>query len=159
MSEKKTEGQTKHEVRIHIDQHRFESPNPTTGEALYKLGNVAPNMVLYREVTGDQEDKVIPRGPETVHLKEDEHFHSDPPEKKEVTIIVNGTPHEWPKGQITYAQVVTLDVPDYAQHPEITYSVKYKNGHGSKPEGTLSHGGSVRVKEGMIFSVSATGQS
>ena len=25
----------KHEVRIHIDQHRYESPNPTSGHALY----------------------------------------------------------------------------------------------------------------------------
>jgi len=80
-------------------------------------------------------------------------------EKKTVTIIVEGTPHEWPKGEITYAEVVTLEVPDYAQHPEITYSVKYKKGHGNKPEGTLSPGGSVKVKEGMVFSVSETGQS
>ena len=80
-------------------------------------------------------------------------------DKKTVTIIVNGTPREWPKGKITYAQVVTLDVPDYAQHPEITYSVKYKNGHGNKPEGILAPGASVKVKEGMIFSVSETGQS
>lgn len=80
-------------------------------------------------------------------------------EKKTVTIIVNGTPHEWPKDEITYAEVVTLEVPDYSQHPEITYSVKYKNGRGDKPEGTLSPGASVKVKEGMIFSVSETGQS
>ena len=80
-------------------------------------------------------------------------------EKKTVTIIVNGTPHEWPKGEITYAEVVTLEVPDYSQHPEITYSVKYKRGHGDKPEGILSPGGSVKVKEGMVFSVSETGQS
>lgn len=80
-------------------------------------------------------------------------------DKKEVTIIVNGTPHEWPKGEISYAEVVTLDFPDYPQHPEITYSVKYKNGHGNKPEGTLSPSASVKVKEGMIFSVSPTGQS
>ncbi len=80
-------------------------------------------------------------------------------QKKTVTIVVNGTPHEWPKGEITYAEVVTLEIPDYSQHPEITYSVKYKNGHGDKPEGVLSPGGSVRVKEGMIFSVSETGQS
>jgi hypothetical protein len=80
-------------------------------------------------------------------------------EKKTVTIIVEGTPHEWPKGEITFAQVVTLEVPDYAQHPEITYSVKYKNGHGDKPEGILLPGASVKVKEGMIFSVSETGQS
>jgi hypothetical protein len=79
--------------------------------------------------------------------------------KKTVTIIVNGTSHEWPKDEITYAEVVTLEVPDYPQHPEITYSVKYKRGHGNKPEGTLSPGDSVKVKEGMIFSVSETGQS
>ena len=80
-------------------------------------------------------------------------------EKKSVTIIVEGTPHEWPKGEITYAEVVTLEVPNYAQHPEITYSVKYKNGHGNKPEGVLVPGASVKVKEGMIFGVSETGQS
>lgn len=80
-------------------------------------------------------------------------------DRKTVTIVVNGTPHEWPKGEITYAEMVTLEVPDYQQHPEITYSVKYKNGHGHKPEGILAPGGSVKVKEGMIFSVSETGQS
>lgn len=80
-------------------------------------------------------------------------------EKKIVTIIVEGTPHEWPKGEITYAEVVTLEVPTYPQHPEITYSVTYKNGHGNKPEGVLAFGASVKVKEGMIFNVSETGQS
>lgn len=78
---------------------------------------------------------------------------------KMVTIIVEGTAHEWPKGEITYVEVVTLEVPDYAEHPEITYSVKYTRGHGNKPEGTLPPGGSVKVKEGMIFNVCETGQS
>jgi hypothetical protein len=80
-------------------------------------------------------------------------------ERKAVTIVVDGTPHEWPKDEITFAEVVTLEVPDYAQHPEITYSVKYKNGQGNKPEGILSPGASVKVKDDMIFSVSETGQS
>jgi hypothetical protein len=79
--------------------------------------------------------------------------------KKDVTIIVEGTPHPWPKDQISYAEVVTLEVPDYAQHPEITYSVTYKRGQGNKPEGTLVPGASVKVKEGMVFNVSETGQS
>lgn len=149
----------KHEVRIHIDQERLESPNPTTGHALYQLGHVAAGFVLYREVTGDREDRMVPDGLETMHLREDEHFHSGRPEKFEVTIIVNGTAHEWTMHEITYPQVVTLDVPDYPQHPEITYSVKYKNGPGHKPEGTLSPAGSVKVKNGMVFSVSPTGQS
>lgn len=81
------------------------------------------------------------------------------PDKKLVTIIVEGTPHQWPKDEITYAEVVMLEVPDYPEHPEITYSVKYKKGHGNKPEGTLSPGGSVKVKDEMEFSVSETGQS
>lgn len=80
-------------------------------------------------------------------------------EKKAVTIIVEGSPHEWPKGEISYAEVVTLEVPTYPQHPEITYSVKYKKGQGSKPEGVLAPGASVKVKERMEFSVSETGQS
>jgi len=78
---------------------------------------------------------------------------------KIVTINVEGSPHEWPKDEITYVEVVTLEVPNYLEHPDITYSVKYKNGHGNKPEGILSAGGSVKVKEGMVFSVSETGQS
>jgi len=80
-------------------------------------------------------------------------------ERKAVKIIVEGTPHEWPKEEITYAEVVTLEVPDYAQHPEITYSVTYEKGHGNKPEGVLAPGSAVKVKEGMNFHVAETGQS
>jgi hypothetical protein len=80
--------------------------------------------------------------------------------EKTVTIIVEGTAHEWPKNDdISFAQVVTLEVPDYAQHSEITYAVKYKNGQGNKPEGILSPGQSVKAKDNMVFSVSETGQS
>ncbi|CAN5401173.1 hypothetical protein BH09PAT4_BH09PAT4_00800 [soil metagenome] len=79
---------------------------------------------------------------------------------KTVTIIVEGTPHEVPKNEdISYAAVVTLEVPDYPQHTDITYAVTYRNGHRDKPEGVLAPGGTVKVKEGMIFNVSETGQS
>ena len=82
------------------------------------------------------------------------------PDKRLVTIYVNGTPNEWPKDEISYAEVVTLDVPDYPQHPEITYLVKFKKGHGSGPEGILPPDGNpVKVKNEMEFSVSPAGQS
>jgi len=77
-----------------------------------------------------------------------------------ITIVVDGTPHEVPKKEnITYAEVVALAYPDFAQHPEITYSVTYTRGVGNKPEGILSPGGSVKVKEGESFRVNRTGQS
>ena len=89
-----------------------------------------------------------------------EHHHSHHQEhRKAVLIIVEGTPHEWGKEFITYAEVVTLEVPDFAQHPEITYTVCYKHGPVEKPEGVLAPGASVRVHNEMRFYVSETGQS
>jgi len=79
--------------------------------------------------------------------------------KKKVTIVVNGEPFEVEKDDITYAEIVTFAFPEYPQHPEVTYSVKYKRGHGNKPEGVLAPGGTVKVKDEMIFNVSPTGQS
>lgn len=79
--------------------------------------------------------------------------------QKKVTIFVNGTPHEEEKNDISYNEVVTLAFPDFAQHPERTYSVIYERGHGNKPDGILSPGGSVKVKDGMRFKVKHTGQS
>jgi len=78
--------------------------------------------------------------------------------KKFVTIIVEGTPHEWPKDEITYVEVVTLEDPQYPEHPERVYSVTYERAHGDK-KGVLSPGGSVKVKEGMEFFVKDTGES
>lgn len=76
-----------------------------------------------------------------------------------VTIIVEGTPHEWSKKTIAYEEVVKLEVPEYPQNPPLTYAVKYRGGPNEKPEGILSPGATVKVKDRMIFNVSETGQS
>lgn len=81
-------------------------------------------------------------------------------EKKSVTIVVEATPHEWPKDQkIPFEQVVMWVFPDYSPSDGRTYTVKFKKGDNEKPEGQLVKGASVKVKEGMTFSVSRTGQS
>ena len=141
-------------VRIRIDSEPYRSPTPTTGTALYRLADIGKHLGLFREIEGNREDKLIPRDDTKVDLKEDEHFYTE----EVFTIIVEGVPHIWLKDEITYVQVVTLEVPDYAQHPEITYSVKYTHGPAHKPEGTLSLGGRSK-SERDDFSVSETGQS
>jgi hypothetical protein len=80
---------------------------------------------------------------------------ADKEREKDVTIIVDGSPHTWPKGKITYAQVVGLA---YPQNPDRTYSVMYERGQNNK-EGVLPPGGSVEVKEGMVFHVTDTSES
>ncbi|MCG5234534.1 multiubiquitin domain-containing protein [Xanthobacter oligotrophicus] len=118
--------------------------------------NADTELLLERE---EQPDKVI-SDDHDVRLAGDgvEKFKTRPA-KATLTIIVEGSPHSWTKNKISYDQVVTLEVPDYAQHPEITYSVKYTNGPNNRPDGVLAKGESVHVKDGMIFSVSETGQS
>jgi hypothetical protein len=72
MSEEKKE----HKVRIHIDRKPHESPDPTTGAALYVLGKVQSGYELFKEVRGDHEDEPIANDGSVIHLKEDEHFYS-----------------------------------------------------------------------------------
>jgi hypothetical protein len=81
-------------------------------------------------------------------------------ELKTVTIVVEGSRHEWPKHDpINFEEVIRLVFADYSPTDGRTYTVKYKKGDNEKPEGQLVKGASVKVKEGMIFSVSRTGQS
>ena len=80
--------------------------------------------------------------------------------EKMVTIYVESTPHDWPKnGDISYDQVVKLEEPNYSPASGISYSVKFTKGNGNKPEGTLSPGATMKVKDGISFTVSETGQS
>jgi hypothetical protein len=149
----------KHQVRIHIDQKPYESPNPTTGEALYKLGHVKPGLELFHEVKGDKEDPEVPDGPEPVHLREDEHFHSGPPQQKEFTIIVNGQKKVVTTKKVTFDQIVKLAFPTPPSGTNILYTISYEDGPPANPQGSLKEGGTVKVKNGMIFNVTATDKS
>src|ERR1700722_502463 len=86
------------EVRIHLDQNPYQSPTPTSGKALYVLGNVPGNHQLYREVKDNEE----------VELFEDEHFHSSAEPFKGFKIIVNGRPKEVRQKVLTFMEVVAL---------------------------------------------------
>lgn len=146
-----------HEVRIHINQKPYESPNPTTGAALYTLGNVPAGLELYREVTGDREDADIENGTETVHLKEDQHFHSGPP--KAYTIYVNGQKKVIATKTVTFDEIVKLAYPTPPTGDNILYTISYEDGPPANPQGSLKEGGKVKVKNGMIFNVTATDKS
>jgi hypothetical protein len=149
----------KHHVRIHIDEKPYESPNPTAGEALYKLGHVQPGFELFREVKGDREDPEVPDGPEPVHLREDEHFHSGPPVHREFTIIVNGQKKVVTAKRVTFDQIVKLAFPTPPSGANILYTISYEDGPPANPQGSLKEGETVKVKNGMIFNVTATDKS
>ena len=106
--------------------------NPTSGEALYRLGDVPSHERLYREVDGDKEDEPVPRDGEHIHLNEDEHFYS----RKVFKIFVNTDEHETDEKHITYTQVVELYLGSGGS-PSNQYLVKYSHGPAENPSGTL----------------------
>src|SRR5215217_1680962 len=121
-----------HSVRIHIDQKAYFSPNPTTGEALYALANVASGLVLFREVPGNQEeDSEVPNDPQPVHLKEGEHFHSGNP--KSYRIYVNGQEKVVTTKFVTYEQIVALAFPNPPSGQNILFTVGYEDGPHANP--------------------------
>ena len=148
----------KHHVRIHIDQKPYESPNPTTGEALYKLAHVQAGFELLREVRGDREDPAVPDDRDPIHLKEDEHFHTGPAQPKKFTIIVNGQKKVVTTKTVTFDEIVKLGFPT-PTGTNILYTVSYEDGPPANPQGSLKEGGTVKVKNGMIFNVTATDRS
>ncbi len=154
MNEPQPQSGQKHEVRVHIDQEPFSSPNPTTGVALYALGGVGEGFKLFKEVEGDREDAAVPKDATEIRLKEDEHFHS----QKLFSIFVNSDEHEVEKKEISYAQVVDLYLGSGGK-PSNEYLVKFSHGPAENPSGTLAPGQKVFVKDGMRFRVAGTGES
>jgi|SRR5690348_5341024 len=146
-----------HEVKIFIDEQAHHSPDPTTGEALYALGNVQAGMELFREVGGDHLDPEVDNGPEVIHLKADEHFHSGPP--KVYHIIVNGRKKDVSTKTLTFNQVVALAFNPVPSGPNVQFSVTYRKGPKKNHEGTMTEGETVRIKDGMIFDVTETNKS
>jgi hypothetical protein len=142
------------QVRIHINRQAYHSPNPTTGEALYALGDIPKNEALYREVQGDEEDERTVRDDTPVNLVADAHFYS----KRVFDILVNGDDHVIDTDHINYDRVVNLYLGSGGA-PSAEYLVKYSHGPAKNPSGTLVQGPNVEVKDEMRFRVAGTGES
>jgi len=71
-----TEKQEKVTVNIIIDRTHYKSPNPTTGAALYALGNVQAGYTLFQETPGPQDDVPIASDGTEVHLHDGTKFYS-----------------------------------------------------------------------------------
>jgi hypothetical protein len=79
---------------------------------------------------------------------------------KTFTIVVDGTQHEWDQKEISYEQVVNLAYDGNPPSGEnILITVGYRRGPEDNHEGDLEPGQSVKVKDEMVFDVTATDRS
>ena len=79
--------------------------------------------------------------------------------EKVFKVIVNGREKTVTTKELTFDQVVALAFEIPPTGPNIAFTITYRKGEGNKPEGTLTEGGSVKVKDGMIFNVTPTDKS
>ena len=81
-------------------------------------------------------------------------------EGKTITIIVNTRPKQWTARDISFDQVVSLAYDgNPPSGPDWVFTVTYRKGEDGKKEGTMVEGDTVRVKDGMVFNVTATNKS
>lgn len=80
-------------------------------------------------------------------------------QEKSFTIVVNAEQKTVTTRELTFEQLVQLAFPNNPQGGNWLYTVTYRKGEGNKPEGTLVKGESVKLKDGMVFNVTATDKS
>ncbi|MGE0764238.1 MAG: multiubiquitin domain-containing protein [Bdellovibrionales bacterium] len=147
--------EAKNKIRIHIDRDEYDSKNPTTGKALYKLADIPGNRELFLVIGGDHEDVPVPRDDQEIILNQDDHLYS----QKEITIIVNGKKKETVETSLSFDELVKMAFESPPYGPNTLFTITYRHGPKKNPEGTLVAGHSVRIKKGMVFNVTATDKS
>lgn len=150
----------KKKLRITIDKKPYAwDKQYITGLQLKKLGGIDEDNELYLDNSGKFEDNFIAND-EKVNLARPgvEHFYSREVAKK-VTLIVNGTPKDWDKKQISFKEIIILAYGNYVDRPTMVYTVGYEDGPKENPEGSMTKDSSVFVKNKMIFHATATDKS
>ncbi len=129
------------------------------GIQIRELGNIpAEDDIFFDIKEGWQDNQIL--DDEVVDLARPgkEKFYSKP-RLIEVTIIVNARPYLWKEVKISFEQLVVLAFGSYDNNPNKGYTVTYSRGGEPKPEGTMVKGSVVRVKNKMVFDVTATDKS
>jgi len=78
---------------------------------------------------------------------------------KEFTIIVNGRQKIVAERELSFAEIVALAFDNPPTGENVFFTITYRKGEGNKPEGTIVDGENVKIKNGMIFNVTATDKS
>lgn len=81
-------------------------------------------------------------------------------EREEIKcVIVNAREKAWSNERISFDDVVKLAYGEVSTNPNVIYTINYKRGVPSKPEGIMVKGEVIYVKNKMIFNVTQTNRS
>ncbi|MBN2068428.1 MAG: multiubiquitin domain-containing protein [Opitutales bacterium] len=122
-------------------------------ETLSQIFEIDEDLSIYRDYESPNDEALSSE--EKIQFKDGPVFYTRP---LQIEIIVNGQQHLVAKSKITYTEVVSLAFPnpDFAR---IAYTISYKRGPKQNPQGTMSDGDIVKIKNRMIFNVTPTDKS
>ena len=129
------------------------------GIQIRELGNIPADQDIFLDIKeGWQDDQI--QDDEVVDLARPgkERFISKA-QAVDFIIIVNARQKPWKKNTISFEEVIIQAFGSYDNNPNKGYTVTYSRGWEPKPEGTMVKGSIVRVKNKMIFDVTATDKS
>ncbi len=78
---------------------------------------------------------------------------------REMTIVVSGRERTVTDKELTFDAVTALALTAIPSGENVVVTITFRRGHGDKPEGNLLPGGTVKIKDGMVFVVTATDKS
>lgn len=149
----------KHALKLTVNSEHYEwKQEYITGAQIRKLGNIPNDDEIFLVIKGWDDEQIQDEKEVNLARPEIEHFYSK--EKCiDFIIIVNGEPKKWDKKKINFKEVIILAFGSFEENPNIVYTVAYEDGIKEKPEGSLTKGTEVRVKNKMIFHATATDKS
>jgi hypothetical protein len=107
-----------------------------------RIGRIADDHELFLD---SDQDRAIPRGGAVA--------------PRLVTILVNARAREVEPGPISFERLIALAFTEPPSGPQVSFTVSFRKGPPSRPEGSLLAGQSVDVVQGMTFNVTATDKS
>ena len=150
----------KHVLHFKINGKQFEwHQQYITGAEVRSLGSIASEDEIFLKIKEPWKDELITNETKVDLARPglEQFFSVEKP--REVTIIVNGTPHKWNKNQITFKEVIILAYGQYIDKPTMVYTVAYEDGPKQNPEGSMFKDSVVFVKNKMCFHATATDKS
>jgi len=129
------------------------------GIQIRELGNIPSDVDIYLDIKKGWEDDLITDEEEVDLARPGKEKFITKPAEGRFTIIVNAQEKNWGKPTISFEQVIELALGKYDPSPNKGYTVTYFRGHEPKPEGTMVKNSVVRVKNKMVFNVTATDKS
>lgn len=143
---------------IKVDGEKIRVKSPITATNILIAADLEP--CDYQLLQIKKGEKPVPLEPDALIDLTDpgiEKFNTKP--TKEITIIVNGRFKKVDGKKLTFDEIVELAFENPPTGEFICFTITFRKGTKQNPEGTVEEDGSVKIKCGMVFNVTATDKS